>query len=171
MEGKTLMATLSTGVRAPGFTLSTVQGKPVTLDEALQKGPVVLAFFKVSCPVCQYAFPFLERMYRANQGANVTVLGISQDNQRDTKEFMREYGVTFSVALDDPKKYAVSNAYGLTNVPTLFYIAPDGGIEVSSVGWSKGDVEAINRKLAEHSQQASAPLWRKGEEIQDFRGG
>src|SRR5271166_4524601 len=83
-----LMATLSTGVRAPGFTLPTVGGKPVTLDEALQKGPVVLAFFKVSCPVCQYAFPFLERVYRANQGANVTVLGISQDNQGDTKEFM-----------------------------------------------------------------------------------
>jgi len=165
------MATLSTGVRAPGFTLSTVQGKPVTLDEALQKGPVVLAFFKVSCPVCQYAFPFLERVYRANQGANVTVLGISQDNQRDTKEFLREYGVTFPVALDDAKKYAVSNAYGLTNVPTMFYIAPDGGIEVSSVGWSKADVEAINQKLAEHRQQAPAPLWRKGEEIQDFRGG
>ena len=165
------MATLSTGVRAPGFTLQTVQGKPVKLDEALQKGPVVLAFFKVSCPVCQYAFPFLERVYRANQGANVTVLGISQDNQRDTKEFMREYGVTFPVALDDTKKYTVSNAYGLTNVPTLFYIAPDGGIEVSSVGWSKADLEAINRKLAEHRQQTPAPLWREGEEIQDFRGG
>jgi peroxiredoxin len=165
------MATLSTGVRAPGFTLSTVQGEPVTLDEALQKGPVVLAFFKVSCPVCQYAFPFLERMYRANQGANVTLLGISQDNHPDTQEFLREYGVTFPVALDDPKKYTVSNAYGLTNVPTLFFIAPDGAIEVSSVGWSKADVEAINQKLAEHRQQAPAPLWRKGEEIQDFRGG
>ncbi len=165
------MATLSTGVRAPSFTLPTVGGKPVTLDEALHKGPVVLAFFKVSCPVCQYTFPFLERVYHANQGANVTVLGISQDNQRDTKEFMREYGVTFPIALDDTKKYKVSNAYGLTNVPTLFYIAPDGAIEVSSAGWSKADVEAINQKLADHRQHAPAPLWQKGEEIQDFRAG
>src|SRR5271166_2906129 len=171
MEEGSLMATLSTGVRAPGFTLQTVQGKPVKLDEALQKGPVVLAFFKVSCPVCQYAFPFLERLYGANQDANVTVLGISQDNQRDTKEFMREYGVTFPVALDDPKKYAVSNAYGLTNVPTLFFIAPDGGIGIPSLRRAKGDVEAINQKLAEHRQQAPAPLWREGEEIQDFRAG
>src|SRR5271166_2869245 len=165
-----LMAALNAGTRAPGFTLSTAQGKQFALDEALKKGPVVLAFFKISCPVCQYAFPFLQRVYRANQGANVTVLGISQDNQRDTKEFMREYGVTFPVALDDTKKYTVSNAYGLTNVPTLFYIAPDGGIEVSSVGWSKADLEAINRKLAEQRQQTPAPLWREGEEIQDFRG-
>ncbi len=171
MEGKSLMATLSAGVRAPSFTLPTVEGKQVSLDTLLQKGPVVLAFFKVSCPVCQYAFPFFERLYRANQNADVTILGISQNNLRDTKEFLREYGVTFSVALDDPKKYEVSNAYGLTNVPTLFYVAPDGGIEVSSVGWSKADSEAINQKIAEHCQQTPAPLWLKGEEIQDFRAG
>jgi peroxiredoxin len=162
---------LSAGVRAPIFTLPTVQGKRVSLDEALHKGPVVLAFFKVSCPVCQYAFPFFERLYQANQSADVTVLGVSQNNLRDTKEFLREYGITFPVALDDPKRYEVSNAYGLTNVPTLFYIAPDGGIEVSSVGWSKADVEAVNQKLAEHRKQTPAPLWRKGEDIQDFRGG
>jgi peroxiredoxin len=165
------MAALSTGVRAPGFTLPTVQGARVSLGEVLQKGPVVLAFFKVSCPVCQYAFPLIERVYRANRSADVTVLGISQDKLRDTQAFLREYGVTFPVALDDPAKYAVSNAYGLTNVPTLFYISPDGEIELSSVGWIKADVEAINLKLAEHREQTAAPLWRKGEDIQDFRAG
>jgi peroxiredoxin len=165
------MAALNAGTRAPGFTLSTVGGKQVSLDEALQKGPVVLAFFKVTCPVCQYAFPLLERVYRANQGAEVTVLGISQDNPRDTKTFLHEYGVTFPVALDDPAKYVVSNAYGLTNVPTILYVAPDGEIEISAVGWSKADVEAINRKLAEQRKQTPASLWRKGEDIQDFRAG
>jgi peroxiredoxin len=165
------MVTLSAGVRAPSFTLPTVQGNRVSLDDAPQKGPVVLAFFKVSCPVCQYSFPLFERLYQANQGAEVTVLGISQNNLRDTKEFLREYGVTFPVALDDSKRYEVSNAYGLTNVPTLFYIAPDGEIEISSVGWSKADVEAVNQKLAEHRNQTPSLLWRKGEDVQDFRGG
>jgi len=165
------MAALEAGVRAPNFELSTVDGRRISLSEALQKGPVVLAFFKESCPVCQYAFPFVERLYRADQGANVTVLGISQDKRKDTQKFMREYGVTFAVALDDPAKYAVSNAYGLTNVPTIFYIAPDGEIEISSVGWSKADLEAINQKLAEHRQKAPTPLWRKGEDIQGFRAG
>jgi len=165
------MAALDVSTRAPGFTLPTVKGKQFSLDEGLQKGPVVLAFFKISCPVCQYAFPFIERMYRANPGANLTVLGISQDKLRDTQAFLREYGVTFPVALDDPAKYVVSNAYGLTNVPTLFYIAPDGEIEISCVGWSKADVEAISQKLAEHRKQAPAPLWHKGEDIQDFRAG
>ena len=165
------MAALIAGTRAPGFALPKVGGKQISLDEALLKGPVVLAFFKVSCPVCQYALPLAERVYRANQSADVTVLGISQDKLRDTQAFLREYGVTFPVALDDPARYAVSNAYGLTNVPTLFYIAPDGEIEISSVGWSRADVETINRKLAEHGKQTPAPLWRKGEDIQDFRAG
>jgi peroxiredoxin len=166
-----LKAALTAGTRAPGFTLPTAQGKQVSLDEALQKGPVVLAFFKVSCPVCQYAFPLLERVYQANQGTDVTVLGISQNKLRDTQAFLREYGVTFPVALDDTAKYPVSNAYGLTNVPTLFYIAPDGEIEISSVGWSKTNIEEINRKLAEHRKQTPTTLWRKGEVVQEFRAG
>jgi len=165
------MAALIAGRRAPRFTLPTVQGKQVSLGEALERGPVVLVFFKVSCPVCQYGFPFFERLYQANKGSDVTVLGVSQDDVRDTKEFMREYGVTFPVALDIPKKYEVSNAYGLTNVPTLFYIEPDCKIEISSVGWSKAQLETVNQKLAEHRKQTRALLWQTTEDIQDFRAG
>jgi cytochrome c biogenesis protein CcmG, thiol:disulfide interchange protein DsbE len=165
------MPALNAGVVAPDFTLPLVQGGQVSLREALAKGPVMLVFFKKSCPVCQYALPFLERLYQANRAADVTVLGVSQDGAEDAKKFLREYGVTFPVALDDPANYAVSNAYGLTNVPTIFYIAPSGEIEISCAGWSKADVEAINRRLAEHREQAPTPLWRKGEDIQVFRAG
>ncbi len=165
------MVTLTAGVQAPEFSLPTVDGKHVSLQQALNKGPVVLAFFKVGCPVCQYAFPFFERMYQANRDASVTVLGVSQDNARDTASFIKQYGVSFPVALDDPKNYAVSNAYGITNVPTLFYISPSVEIEISSVSWSKADVEAVNEKLAALRQQPPAVLWRAHEDVRDFRGG
>jgi peroxiredoxin len=165
------VTTLPAGVHAPDFTLPTVDGRQISLQGALAKGPVVLAFFKVSCPVCQYAFPFYERMYRANRDSNCSFVGISQNSARDTQAFMKEYGVTFPVALDDPANYAVSNAYGLTNVPTLFYIDPSGEIEVSSVSWSKADVEAVNQKLAALRRQSPAALWRKGEDVRDFRAG
>jgi peroxiredoxin len=165
------MAALAAGVPAPDFSLPTVDGKTVSLHEALQKGPVVLAFFKVSCPVCQYAFAFFERMYQANHESKVSFVGISQDKAKDTEAFMAQFGITFPVALDDPKHYAVSNAYGLTNVPTLFYVDPSGEIEISSVSWSKADVEAVNAKMAALRQQTPAVLWRKGEEVRDFRAG
>ena len=165
------MVTLTAGHRAPDFSLPTVDGKHVSLSEALKKGPVVLAFFKVSCPVCQYAFPFYERMFRAHHNSNVSFIAVSQDKAKDTQAFMKEFGITFPVALDDPKDYAVSNAYRLTNVPTLFYIEPSGEIEISSVSWSKVDVEAVNAKLAALRQRAPALLWRKGEDVRDFRAG
>ncbi len=166
------MAALEAGVVAPDFTLPTLDGKRVTLSHLLERGPVVLAFFKVSCPVCQYAFPLYERMYRANHDAGVAVLGISQNSPSDAKAFAREYGVTFPIAIDnDANRYAVSTTYGLTNVPTLFYIAPGGEIEVSSVGWSKRDVDEVNAKLATLRGQKPSVLWSAGESVQEFRPG
>lgn len=166
------MATLVPGKLAPGFTLKTVGGKAVSLADLLQQGSVVLAFFKVSCPVCQYAFPLYERLYQAHRGAKAAFLGISQDNLRQTQSFLKEFGVSFPVALDEEgQNYPASNAYGLTNVPTLFYIAPDREIEISSVGWSREEVEAVNAKLAALGALPPPLLWREGDDIRDVRPG
>lgn len=165
------MAALTAGTKAPDFSLVAVDGKKVQLQEALQRGPVVAAFFKVSCPVCQYAFPFLERVYKAHAAANITFLGISQDDQRNTNAFLKEFGVAFPTLLDDPNGYAVSNAYGLTNVPTWFLIGQDGEIEIASVGWVKKDVEDLNRWLAGADKAPLPQLFKPGEDIRDFRAG
>jgi len=165
------MTALATGKKAPAFDLKTLDGKPFSLGDELGHGPIVLAFFKVSCPTCQYAFPFLERLYRAYANKGVTLVGISQNDGKETTAFAREFGVTFPILLDDTHRYPVSNAYGLTNVPTLFWIAPDGEIEVSSVGWVKADFEQINRKMAESGKTTPAMVFKPGEDIRDFRAG
>jgi peroxiredoxin len=166
------MPALLAGKLAPDFTLFTTARRDASLYELLKHGPVVLAFFKISCPVCQYAFPMYERLAKVHKDTGATFLGISQNGPSDAKAFAREYGVTFPIAIDDEAhRYAVSNAYGLTNVPTLFYIAPDGEIEVSSVGWSKADVDEVNAKLAALRKQKAPALWRAGEEVPEFRAG
>lgn len=165
------MTALATGAKAPEFDLKTMDGKPFLLGDELDHGPVVLAFFKASCPTCQYAFPFLERLYKAYGNKGVTLVGISQNDAKETTAFVREFGVTFPILLDDAQKYPVSNAYGLTNVPTLFWIAQDGEIEVSSVGWVKADFEQINRKMAETGKAAPAVVFKPGEDVRDFRAG
>ena len=119
------MSALIAGNKAADFTLQTTDGKPFPLKDALARGPVVLAFYKVSCPVCQYALPFVERLHQAYGKQRVTVVGVSQNDARDTLAFAKEYGLTFPQLLDDPSTYAVSNAYGLTNVPTLFLVAAE----------------------------------------------
>jgi peroxiredoxin len=165
------MAALTAGSKAPDFSLPAMDGSKFSLQDARRRGPVVAAFFKISCPVCQYAFPFFERLHKAYGSGNATIVGISQDDRSDTAAFMKEYGVTFRMLLDDPKGYAASNAFGLTNVPTLFLIGQDGQIEVSSVGWSKADVEEVSRKLAAAQQTAPPVLFKPGEDVRDFRAG
>lgn len=165
------MPALIAGKVAPEFMLPTMDGQRFSLADARQRGPVVLAFFKITCPVCQYAFPFLERLHQAYKGKGVTIVGVSQNPKKDTAEFLRQFGITFPIALDDPANYKVSNAYGLTNVPTVFYIAPDGEIEISSVGWVRAEIADINAKLADHLHATQAQLFRKGEDVADWKAG
>ena len=150
------MAALTVGAKAPEFELKTLDGKRFVLREELTRGPVMLAFFKVSCPTCQYAFPFLERLQRAYRAGGMEIAGISQNDAKATAAFAKEFGISFPMLLDDTDSYPVSNAYGLTNVPSIFWIAQDGEIEISSVGWVKADFESINRKIAESRQSAPA---------------
>jgi len=165
------MAALAAGTKAPEFELKAMDGQRFVLRDELAKGPLVLAFFKVSCPTCQYALPFLERLARAYSDAPVRIIGVSQNDARDTASFNKQFGVTFPVLLDEPEKYPVSNAYGLTNVPTIFWIAQDGEIELSSVGWVKADFTEINRKMAESRNAAPAMIFQPGEDVRDFRAG
>ncbi len=169
------MAALIEGKKAPDFELPTVDEKRFSLSESLRKGPVVLAFFKISCPVCQYSFPFVERLFQKLRGRNVSVVGVSQDSVKDTRSFLKEFGITFPIAIDDEKNgYKVSSAYGLTNVPTIFEIGSDGKIAVSCVGWSRADIETIYKDLADCADVAPAgisPLFAKGEQVSDFKAG
>ena len=165
------MAALAIGTTAPEFDLHTLDGKLFSLREELARGPVVLAFFKVSCPTCQYALPFLERLHKTYGDKGVKLVGVSQNNAKETVAFNRQFGVTFPVLLDDTDRYPVSNAYGLTNVPSIFWIAQDGEIEVSSVGWVKADFDQINRKMAQIGKAAPAVIFKPGDDVRDFRAG
>ena len=165
------MAAIGSGVRAPEINLSAADGNDFVLNQALKRGPVVAAFFKVSCPVCQMAFPYVERLSQAyGKSAKLTLVSVSQDNAADTKAFNREFGISFP-ALIDARGYPVSKAYGLTNVPTIFLISADGEIERTLVSWSKAEMEDLNRKLAEIAGVKPAELFRAGEKVAEFRPG
>lgn len=165
------MPALESGVLAPEINLSFFDGKKFSLKEALKHGPVVAAFFKVNCPVCQFAFPYLERIFKAYAASGrFTLVGVSQNGAADSKAFNREFGITFPTLLDE-KGYPASNAYGLTNVPTVFLISPEGEIESSSVGWSKPDTEQLNQKLARISGQPPKQIFAPGEKIPEYKPG
>jgi peroxiredoxin len=165
------MPALAANTAAPDFALPDMNGKQFSLRGALARGPVLLVFFKISCPVCQFALPYVERIYKAHGNGTATIIGISQDSQKDTAVFIKEYGITFPVLLDDQGKYLVSNAYGLTNVPTFFWISQDGSIEISAVGWVRKDMESINLKTAATTDTTLVPIFRTHENVPEFRAG
>ena len=164
------MTNIAAGGIAPGVSLKALDGKEYSLGKLLHHGPVVAAFFKISCPVCQFTFPFLERLYKRYGAGNVAFLGISQDNAADSRDFARQFGVTFPILLDE-KGYPVSNAYALTSVPTIFLIDTDATVKVSCMGFTKQDLEAIARDLAERRNIALAPLFAPNEDIPAHKPG
>ena len=162
----TVMPALPKDSQAPDFTLSDADGGNFSLREALAAGPVILTFFKTTCPTCQYALPFLDRLAGELDGNGATAIAVSQDTTIDGERFIAEYGYETRQIFDtEDSGFPVSNAYGLTNVPTVFLIEPGGRIAHTMVSWSKADVEEIASKLG-----VAAPFQR-GEDVLPFRPG
>ena len=153
---------LSIGDSAPDFELQDVGGLHKHLSDFVSTKPAVVAFFKVSCPVCQLTFPYLERMSKSD---NLEFIGVSQDDLDSTEEFRAEFGITFPTLLDDPRMgFLVSNRFDISNVPSVFLVEPDRGISMAFAGFSKRDLEEIG-KLA-----GIAPF-EPGDRAPDFKGG
>jgi peroxiredoxin len=162
------MSTVSAGQVAPLFELPGIDGKSYSLEEALQRGPLLVVFFKVSCPTCQYALPFLDRLHRQLPGAQVW--GISQDDAVKSRLFADEFGVTFPILIDE-EPWEVSDAYRLTHVPTHLLIAPDGGVQSSGDGFVKKDLLALQALLADRFSTKLPPLFAPSEKVPEFKPG
>ena len=78
------MAALEARTQAPQFELPAMDGSKFSLQDALRRGPVLAVFFKNSCPVCQYALPYFERVYKNYGKGKLTIVGISQNDKKDT---------------------------------------------------------------------------------------
>jgi peroxiredoxin len=162
MFGRRKKALMAAGANAPAFRLTGLDGSKRTLDDILAGGPALLAFFKISCPVCQLTAPYLERLSANNA---IQVIGISQDDASATRGFMQRFGVTFTTLLDlSSEGYPTSNAYGITSVPSLFLLERDGAIERCFNGFSKRDFEEIGARagVLPFGPDDHVPEWRAG---------
>jgi peroxiredoxin len=134
----------------------------VSLAEIIAGGPALLVFFKVTCPVCQLTLPFLNRIHRSG---GMAVYGISQDDVRDTREFLREFGVSFPMLLDsEDAGYPASNAYGISSVPTLFLVERDGKLASVVEGWQKAEIERLGTLagMQVFRSDDQVPAWKAG---------
>jgi peroxiredoxin len=109
-------------------------------------------------------------MYESFRSGKLSFWAISQDDKRDTRDFCEEYGIKFP-ALTDERGYPASNAYGITNVPSIFLIDQDGKVQVSCVGFSRRDLEDMNALAAQATAKPTKPLFLPGEIIPENKHG
>lgn len=164
------MSRIHAGDAAPEFSLADAQGKSHSLKDLLKKGPVIAAFFKMCCPTCQFTFPFLQRIHDAYGSANATLVAISQEDAADTAEFCQEHGVTFTALLDEDG-YAASNSYGITNVPSIFLISPDGKVQARAVGFARAEIEKMGAEFARANHRPVTPVFRPTEIVPNTKPG
>jgi peroxiredoxin len=162
--------TVTVGHTTPPFELTGMDGQLYSLKEALMKGPLLAAFFKVTCPTCQFTLPFVEKLHRQFRGEAVHVWGISQDTVRDSKRFAEHFGVSFPILIDE-EPYETSQEYGLVYVPTLFLINPEGQVEVSAQGFSRSDLIRMQKWLVEYFDAQPAELFHRSEKIPEYKPG
>jgi peroxiredoxin len=153
------------GQRAPEFKLTRLDDGTAALPELLPAGPVLLVFFKTSCPVCQMTLPYLERLNNGGPPGSLRVYGISQDDAETTREFDDEFKISFPMLLDTEESgYPASDAYGISHVPSMFLVERDGAIGWSLEGFHKQELEAVGAR-------AGVTLFRPSDNVPEWKAG
>jgi peroxiredoxin len=153
---------LAEGARVPEFRLARLDGGEASLHDLIANGPILLAFFKISCPVCQMTLPYLDRIHSPN---TLPIYAVSQNDEDDTRYFHQHFGVNLPTLLDrEENGFPVSNAFGISNVPTMFLIERDGTVSRVIEGWVRKDIESLAALsgVALLREGESVPAWKAG---------
>ncbi len=138
------------GKAAPAFTLTSTDGKKVSLAE-LKGKPVVVNFWATWCAPCKLEMPWFQEFSQKYKSDGLIVLGLSQDDLETVpKEQIvataRKLGVSYQILLPDEK---VAKLYGgVDYLPETFYVGKDGTVLAETSGApSKDQMEANIRKV------------------------
>lgn len=159
---------------APKARFQTPEGKSLSTADVVERGdglPVLLAFFKTSCPICQLTWPYLQRVHTAYGGKSVRVAGVSQNDAGSSRAFYAEHGgATFDLLLDPEPAFTASNAFDVEAVPHLALLSPKGTVLDVFAGWSKKRMEALGTRLAA-KDVPFVPIIPPGDPVRDFAAG
>ncbi|MGQ9880399.1 MAG: redoxin family protein [Armatimonadota bacterium] len=141
------------GQPAPDFTLTDMEGNPVSLSDL--KGKVVfLDFWATWCPPCQKSLPHTQSLsqHEKAKSGELVVLAINAREEADqVKQFMQEKGFSFRVLMD--KDGAVLDKYKVQGIPTFVLIDREGKVAWVQIGFGSGTEklmeEALNKALGQ----------------------
>lgn len=116
---------LETGQPAPDFTLTTLDGKQVSLSD--YKGQVVMVNVWASwCEPCREEMPSIQQAYETYQDQGLVVLGVNLEEKRvPIQGFADTYGLTFPILLDETGNVG-RDLYQVKPIPTTFFVDREG---------------------------------------------
>src|SRR5262249_32903615 len=119
----------------------------------------LLIFFETDCPTCQLALPY----FNALNGDSIQVIGISQDDEARTGEFVRQMSMSYRIELD--RGLRLSRAFDPQTVPATFLLDAQGQVTRSLIGFDKAGMNEMAAAMG-HSPIApaddGAPAWKPG---------
>jgi peroxiredoxin len=119
---------LEINAQAPAFFLRRPDGSPWQLTGGK---PSLLFFFETDCPTCRLTIPYLNKLAKKLGEPLLTVIGISQDGPRPTRELVEQMEVAFTVVIDSD--LGVSRQYDPPTVPALFLLDRKGKVLQSRI--------------------------------------
>ena len=143
--GNPAAAALATGGPAPDFTLRTLSGSNLRLQE--QRGNVVLVnFWATWCAPCRQEMPHLARLYDKYRAAGFVLLGVNvDDDTKNAAALAGKLGLQFPVSLDSDKK--VSRLYDLSAMPSTVLIDRDGRVRYVHRGYREGYEDTYDQQI------------------------
>jgi thiol-disulfide isomerase/thioredoxin len=138
------------GKQAPAFTLVTLDGKKVSLND--YKGhPVFVNFWATWCEPCKLEMPWLEEFSKKYADQGLVVLGVSTDDapKQVVANTVKKLGVTYPILLKDDK---IEDLYDIEYDPESFYVDKNGKVVIATAGITDGqggkdEIEANIKKL------------------------
>ena len=140
---------------------------PVIPGVVFGDDPVGLFFYKVTCPTCQLAAPTMQHFERAFPGR---VVGIGQDPAAKLERFAAEHDMGIS-SIEDAPPYAISEAYAVESVPTLFLVGGDARVIESVGAWDRDGFNRVAATLAELTNVEPVLVSRPGDGLPPFKPG
>ena len=125
---------------APDFTALDADGNEVKLSDYFGK-PIVLNFWASWCGPCKSEMPDFNETYLA-KGEEIQFLIVNMtDGARETldiaKAFIADSGYSFPVLYDVNQEAAMT--YGISSLPTTFFIGADGAMVAYAMGAIDGE--------------------------------